>query len=213
MTFADIKTLLSYLYGPYVGKGFINTTSGSVTEVAYLLQLVHDRIASYPNEWEFLKETGSITLTGASTYNLRSSFADLRSVYQIYGINSNQDHPFLPNFEANITPATGYSLRDATLIFTGNIPGSGTMTIQYKSAYMVKSAGGTRKLNFTADDDYSVLLDNDINVLIFGVGEYINWKSDVVSQERRREIKEWFKEAFTNLLLLNANTNQSISML
>jgi len=185
MEYGDIKTIVQTMYGQYVGAGkLIEDTSGSPTALAVLFDLVHNRISNYPREWEFLKETGTLTLTGASSYNLVTTFPSLKSVYQIYGISTNQDSSYLPNYEANILPIdNSHSLRNKTLIFTGNAPQSGTATIQYKSKYMVKNAAGTRIQYFTKDTDTTVL--DDVNLLIFGIGEYIDWKADSKSQERR----------------------------
>lgn len=213
MTWADLQTLLTYLYGPYVGNDFINSSSGSPTELALLCQLANNRIATMPAvELECLKITSTITLTGATFYNLKTLFPDLRSVYQIYGINSNMDHPYRPNYESNVTPLEGWTVKGKTLYFTGNAP-TGTANIQYKSQYLVESASGTRKLNFTADDDISVLDEADINALVFGVGEFVNWRVDTASQERKAEIKLWFKEAITNLGLTNVASHQLTSMI
>lgn len=213
MNWTDLKTIIETLYPQYVGAGsLIEPTSGSPTNLAILLDLVHNRIANYPYEWPFLKVTSTFTLTGATSYNLATLFPDLRSVYQIYGINTNQDEQYLSNKDGNIFPITNaYTLKDKTLYFTGNAPTSGTATIQYKSKWMVKNAAGSRKKYFEDDDDVTIL--DDENVLVFGVGTFVNWAADDASQERRKEVKEWFLEAWNNLLLHPEQTNQVNSML
>lgn len=213
MAWSEIQTVAQYLYGPYIGSGGFIGTTGSPTELAYLMQLVMNRITSYPHDFPFLKRTGTITLTGATSYDLRTLIPDFRSSWQMYGVNPNQEHPYLSNDVANITPAVGYTIKGTTITFTGNIASSGTATIQYKSMWMVLSSGGTRKLNFTDDSDTTVLDDADINVLLFGLGQFVNWKSDTQSKERRADINAWFNEAWTNLILHNENAHQQRTLL
>ena len=217
MTWADLKTLCQTIYGQYVGSGkLIDDSNGDDTtpsSLAILMNLVHNRIIAYPKEFEFLKETSTITLDGSTSYNLKTLLPSLRSVYQIYGIDQYKEHQLFGNWEGNITPIDGYLIRGDSLVFTGTAPISGTASIQYKSRYMVKSAAGTRKQYFLKDDDYSVLDDGDINVLIFGLVDFINWKSDTETGERKKELKDWYKEAWTNLILANKQTSQLHSML
>ena len=216
MTWSEIKIAITTIYGQYVGSGKIidDTDNGSTpSPLAILVGLVHNRISGVPIELNCLKETGTITLTGATTYNLRTLLPGLKTVFQIYGINQNQEHPNYGNAEANITPLDGWTVRGDSLVFTGVAPTSGTVTIQYKSKYMVKNSAGTRQLYFLAEDDYSVLDDDDSNVLIFGVGEFLNWYSDSESQDRRKEVKDWFKEAWENLMLSNKVSRSLDSML
>jgi len=214
MAWADIKTYVQVNYGQYVGNGKLIDDSGSPSPLAILFDMVHNRISGSPQtEWPFLKETGTISLTGAASYNLATLLPGIRSVYQIYGINQNQDSTPLSNYEANITPIdSAHTLRNKTLVFTGSSP-SGTATVQYKSFYMVKDASGNRKRYFEDDTDVTVLDDADMNVLIFGIGEYINWSSDTLSQERRDEVRAWFKEAWENMRDTNEQSHQITSML
>ena len=211
MDWATLKTLISTIYGQYVGAGnLIEDSSGSPTHLALLLDLVHNRIAGYPNEWPFLKEQYTLTLTGATSYNLATLFPSLKSVYQIYDTNNQQE--MLSNYDANIIPIQdGYTIKDKTLTFTGNPPTSGTFTIQGKSKWMVKDSAGTRKQYFTDDTNVTVL--DDINVLAFGVGQFVAWTSDDTAKEKRAEVGIWFKEAFANLLLTQEQTRQVNSML
>lgn len=214
MTWEEIKSVVQVLYPQYVGSGkLIDDTDSGVTpsSLAILFGLVHNRISGYPYDFNCLKETGTLTLTGASSYNLRTLFPGLKSVYQIYGIDENQDQEYFGNRDGNITSANGYTVRGDTLIFTGYAPTSGSATLQYKSKYLVKNSSGTRQQYFLADSDYSVLDDDDVNVLLFGLGQFINWNSDSESQDRKKEVNDWFKEAFNNMVLHNKVTNQVIS--
>ncbi len=204
--YSDIKTRFQTLFPQYVGKGFIESDSGSPTELALLADLANNDIASFPYEWEFLRQTGTITLTGATSYNLATLLPDLQSVYQIYGINQNQEHPVMSNYEANIASGDGWSLRDKTLYFTGNLPTTGTITLQYKSKWMVKDSSGTRKQFFTNDSDVSALDDSDLPALLWGAGKYIELKGD--NDKRLAFCEKKFIEAFNNMLFRNGASNQ-----
>lgn len=216
MTWEQIKEVIQVMYGQYVGGGKLidDTDNGSTpSALASLINLVNNRIASYPIEFNFLKETGTITFTGSTSYNLRTLFPGLKTVLQLYGIDQYKEHEYFGNLEANITPLDGWTVRGDSLICTGTAPTSGTGTIQYKSKYMVKNSAGTRQQFFLADDDYAVLDESDINALIFGVGQFINWNSDSETQDRKKEIADWFKEAWNNLVLCNKQTSQLHSLL
>jgi len=213
MQYSDIKTFLSNFYSPFIETAYIDFDSATPSEGAIYLRMVNNRIVSKPFEFEFSKEIGSIPLTGSPTINLATSYPDLLTVYQVYGVNDNQQENFLPNNIANITPVQGYSIRGKTLYFSENVPSSGTLHFQYKSQYMVKDASGNRKLDFAEDDDYSVLDEAHINLLLFGFGEFVNWKSDELSAGRRKQIMDWVLEAFGDVMSTNINTNQLDSLL
>ena len=215
MTWEEIKLAIQTIYGQYVGSGKLidDTDNGSTpSALAILVNLVHNRVVGYPAELNCLKETGTITLTGASSYNLKTLLPSLKSVYQVYGINDNQEQEPMGNLEANITPLSGWTIKGDSLIFSGTAP-SGTATLQYKSKYMVKDSTGTRQQYFLADADYTVLDASDCNILIFGVGQFINWSSDEEAQNRKDQIKDWYNEAWTNLILHSSQTSQLHSLL
>ncbi len=213
LTYADIKNQISALYDPYVSAGFVSAVGGSPAQIGYFLRFINNRISAKPIEFEFLKQTSPITLTGASTYDLGTLFPDLYSVYQLFGTSPQQEAPYYPNYDGNVTPITGYTLKGKTLIFTGNQLFNGSVNLQYKSKWLVKDADGNRKLDFTNDTDITVLDDNQVNVLIFGVGQFVNWKTDTVSSERKAEINSWFKEAFDDLVSYNPQTSSTHTML
>lgn len=217
MTWADIKETCQVIYPQYVGDGNLiddsNGDENSATSLALLIHLVHSRIVGYPYEFDFLKQDATITITGATSYDLSTEIPGFKSLYQVYGITENQASEYYSNAKANITPCSGYTIKGNVITFTGSVPTSGTLMLQIKSSYMVKSSSGDRKKYFLADDDISVLNDADINVLIFGVGEFINWGADVAERDRKEEVRGWFTEARNNILLHNNQTNQVESML
>lgn len=215
MTWEELKLALSTLYPQYIGSGkLIDNTDNGVTPsaLAILVNLVNNRISGYPLDFNCLREVYTLTLTASSTYNLRTLVPGLKTVYQLYGIDSNQQHSFYGNAEANLTPVDGWSVRGNSLYFTGTTP-TGTALLQYKSKYLVKTVADVRQQYFLADTDYSALDDDDINVLVFGVGQYITWNSDSENQDRKTEVNNWFKESFNNMILNNKNSNQLNSMM
>jgi len=202
------------MYGSWVGSGtFIEDSSGSPTTLALLLDLVHAEISSYANEWEFGKETYELTLDGSTSYNLRDLIPDFLTIYQLYGINETQELSYEPNYESNISVIDGWTIRGDSLVFSGNVPQSGTATIQYRSQYLVKNASGVRKQYFTDDTDYSVLNPADVGVLQFNVGKYIDWSINEKSNQKREQIERWGSQAFERMLLRNTNSRQIDSML
>lgn len=208
MVYSEIKTFLSNFYSPFVETDFIDFDNGSPSEGALYLRMINNRIAAKPHEYEFCKEIGSVNLNGSSSINLANLYPDLLTIYQVYGVTDQQQANFLPNDTANIAPIEGYSLRHKTLYFSGNIPSSGTLYFQYKSQYMVKDAAGNRKLDFEDDDDYSVLDEAFTNALLFGFGEFLNWKTDELSGDRKKKVSDWVTESLGDMMSLNSNTNQ-----
>ena len=213
MTWEELKLAIQVIYSTYVGSGkLIDDTDNGTTpsSLAILAYLACNRITNYPVEFDCLKVTSTISLTGASSYDLKTLFPDLKSVYQIYGINENQDVIYFSNKEGNITPIDGCTIKGDTLIFTGVSP-TGTATIQYKSKYAVKTVADVRQKYFLADTDYTVF--DDENLIVFGIGEFINWYTDSKEQDRKAEVHNWFLEAKNNLILHNKNTAQISSFL
>ncbi len=204
MTYSEIKTACQTLYGNFVSSGgFVESDSGNPSELALLLHLMHGRIVGYPNEdFSFCQVTVTITSTGATTYNLKTLYPDFLTLIQVYGVNTNVEHQYYGNAEGNLTTLEGWTIKNGVLTFTGTVPSAGsTFKIQYKSQYLVESSAGVRKRYFTEEDDVSVLSEADTGVIIFGIGAYVNWKSDEASSEKRKETKDWFQEAWTNMLL------------
>lgn len=214
VTYEEIKTIVQTLYGDSIGAGsFIETDSGSPTELAILLNMVNNRISNYPREWPFTKATAIITVTGATSYDLKTLLPGFLSLYQVYGIDSNQEAESFSNAEGNITNQNGYTLKNGVLHFTGTLPQSSTFKIDYRTQYLVEDTNGNRKRYFEDSTDVSVLDYTDLDILTYGVGVYVNWKNDEVSKEKRAEVKDWFREAWTNMLLRSDEDRPLRSML
>lgn len=212
-TWEQLKLAIQTLYPQYVGNGKIveNDDDGlTPSALAILVDLVNNRIVSNPNEFEFLKETDTMTLDGSTSYDMGTLFPGFKSLFQNYGIDQNQSVFYFGNTEGNITPIDGYTMKGNSLIFTGTAPPSGEATVQYKSKYAVKDSAGDRQQFFLDDADYTVF-DNP-NLIIFGVGEFINWLSDTKEQDRKAEIHNWWNEALDDLILHGKQTNQLDNM-
>lgn len=203
MLYSEIKTAVQAVFGSYVKNGgFVESDSGSPSELAVLLHMVHSRVVAYPREYDFLLVPETITSTGATSYNLKTLFPDLLSVSQIWGLDVNRPHTHVGRQDGNFTEIRGWYVKNKVLYFSGAVPTTGTIIkLDYKSQYMVLDSSGNRKKYFTEDDDESVLDEADINVLIMGLSNYVNWKVDEVSQNKRAETIDWFSEAWTNLTL------------
>lgn len=178
-----------------------------------MLFLIGNRVAAYPKDWDFLKVNGTVTLTGATSYNLKTLLTGYLGLYQVYGIISNAEVTYSANNVANITSAPVYTIKNGILTFSGTAPASGTLRVQYRSQFMVEDSSGTRKKYFENSEDVSVLPDADLNVLIFGVGEYVEWKRDTTSEEKKAQVKGWFNDAWDNLFTRDERPTAPVSML
>jgi len=214
LTWSQIKQHLAVLYGEYVGSGgFIESDAGSPSELAILCNLVHTQIIGIPQDFEFLKVDATIALTGATSYNIRTTYPDYAGTYQVYGLNDRQEEPFVSNRDANIGLYNrGYTLKNGVLIWSDYLPQSGTLNLQIKSSYMVKSAAGARKPFFTLDDDTTVLPFEHIDALLHGVGQFVNWKTDDNSKQRRDFVTGKFDIAMTGLMTPHEQTQILTSM-
>jgi len=173
-TWSEVKEIIVDLYPAIIQSKFINPDSGELGSYA---RLANNMIANYPHRFKFTKDTHSLTLTGATSYNLKTLIPGLSKVYQIMGINDNTDEVELPEYEGSISSASNFYLRNGVLYFTGNNPTSGTATIVYKSKYLVYDKDDdSRKLNFEDDDDYSAIPDEQIMTLISIISLFIDWK-------------------------------------
>jgi len=179
MTWLEIKTLLGAMK-PYALKGLVGTTAGATPEIALYARATNMEIAGNPYKFWWLTREYTLTLTGATTYNLRTLIPDLGRIYQVTGSAApNREAPYQSLRDYNIDLSGGVRisvLGDATLKVTGAT--SGTLTIPYFSRYLVESSGGTRKMDFTDDTDVSVIPEQHIMALVEGIKRFINDKTD-----------------------------------
>lgn len=209
--FSTIKSILTTVYGTHVGAGnLVESDSGSPSELAMFLDFVHNRIVGTPVRLPCCFVNVSITSTGASSYNLKTLYPDLLSVFQVYNVDQNASHHHFGPAEGNITPIGGWMVKNGVLYFTGAAPAAGsTFGLEYKSQFLVENSAGVRKRYFEDATDVSALPFAHENVLIFGFGEFVNWKADESSQEKRRKTETMYQEAWQNLML-HADTNLPI---
>jgi hypothetical protein len=211
MTWEDIKAQLITLYAKYVSNnGFIEPDSGNPTELALFVDLVHQQVNSNPGMPDYFKRKvgQTITLTGASSYNLRTLFPDYIGLYQVYGVNDYQDQLNVSQSTNNLLRQNeSYSVTNGILYFAEGYPQTGTLKIDYMSAYMVEDSSGNRKKFFTDETDVSVLLPNHIWVILMGVGQYVNWKADNASKAQRDFVQAQFNVAEQSLFLHQEQQN------
>lgn len=192
MTWESLQNQALILYGKYVGSNsFVESDSGSPSDLALLFDMVNQEIAANPGMPEYFKRKvgAEITLTGASTIDLRSEFPDYCGFYQFYGINEYRDQLNVSQSERNILRENqGYTVNNGILYLSDGFPTSGTYKIDYRSSYMVENSSGVRKEFFENDTDVSVLLPIHKRALLMGVGKYVNWKADNASKAQRNFI-------------------------
>ena len=211
MTWENIKAQLIILYSKYAGtNGFIETESGNPTDLAMLVDLVHQQINSNPGNPDYFKRKvgQTVTLTGATSYDLRTLFPDYMGIYQVYGINDYEEQVNVSQGTNNLLRHNeSYSVTNGVLYLAEGYPSTGTLKIDYKSAYMVEDSSGNRKQFFTDVTDVSVLLPNHIWVLLLGVGQYVNWKADNASKAQRDFVHTQFAIAEQSLFLHQEQEN------
>lgn len=177
MTYADIKTLLQTMF-PSEMSGLVSITDASPTQLELFLRVVNNEICGNPHKFSWRLREYTLTLTGATSYNLKTLIPDLDRVYQVVGSSlANREMPNQSLREYNISAGgvrmciMGNTLKLAADGLTG------TLTIPYYSNYLVESAAGVRQLDFLAADDVSVIPEGYIMALIEGVGRFIYRKS------------------------------------
>ena len=187
MTFAEIQAYFLSFH-PQAFPDFIDETS----ELPLYLRMVNNQIAAYPHKFSWLLREYSLTLTGASSYNLGTLIPDLAQVYKPYGTGFAGNEPryqSLADFNINVGGNT-ITMQGKTLKIQGSIS-SGTLVIPYYSNYLVvDTLGVTRKMNFTATTDISLVPDEHIPMLIEGVEEYIARKDKQSSYTRAYQLAD-----------------------
>lgn len=178
MTYAALKAIFSNM-SPQATSGIIETSAGSpASELALYCRLVNNRIAAQPHKFSWTIREYTLTLTGASSYNLASLITDLQMVRLVTGAS-------VPDGVA--TYVKDYDLYSRTLgpyVFTiqnkvlkfDTPPTSGTLIIPYHTFHLVQTAGGTYQIDFSADTNVSIIPEEHINMLIEGVDEYFKRK-------------------------------------
>lgn len=177
MTWAELKVFFSNM-APQAISGIIQATSGSPTELALYIRMGNNRLASIPHKFSWLLRDYTLTLTGASEYNLRTLIPDLVRVRYVTG-------SALPNNVATYVSGGDFYRRvfgSGVMTIQNNIlkfdtpPTSGTLTIPYYSNYLVVDDSGVRKLDFVDDTDASIIPIEHQQLLIEATHEWIQRK-------------------------------------
>lgn len=219
MTWSEIKTTAQSIV-PAELKGFVNYQSGSVTELALYCRMIHNRISGHPHKCSFLLREYTLTLTGASSYNLRTLIPDLVRLYMPpHGSNvPDREVPYQGYRDYSIDTGnnTRMTLFGKTMMLTaGGV--TGTLTIPYYSSYLVESAAGTRKKDLTDDTDFSIIPNEHENVLIEGIVEFAKRKTKNPQNQRvfadhRGRISQMtpFEQELQNLIIADRPIIQGV---
>lgn len=180
MLWSDLKTLLQNMAPAALRGNFVQKNSGTPTELAYYARLAHNEIAAFPHKFGWLLREYTLTLTGATTYNLKALIPDLVRVHHLPASQvGGREVPYQGIRTYNLDPSGNVraTFMGYTLKLTGQI--TGTITIPYFSNYLVLDADGvTRKQDFVNDGDMSIVPDEHQNMLVEGVFRYIYRKEN-----------------------------------
>jgi len=216
-TWAEIKTIATYM-APSAFGGLVNSTTGAVTELAYYARMANAKIAMVPHKFSWAIRTYTLTLTGATDYDLATLIPGLQRIYQITGENApNGEIPYRNQAQFNIERSgINMTIVGNTLKFH-NPPSSGTLEIPYYTKYFVKTAAGVYQQDFTLDTDVSLVPDDLIPMLIEGMNEYIDRKArdkqflqPVIMWDGRIVTMPPFQAMLHNAVLGDANVARAI---
>lgn len=176
-TWNELKTIATYM-APSAFGGLVNSSSGTITELAYYARMTNMKIAMKAHKFRWAARTYTLTLTGASEYDLATLIPDLDKIMQVTGENApNGEIPYRSNTQFNIERSgISFTIVGNTLKFH-NPPTSGTLEIPYFTKYYVTTAAGVYKLDFTLDTDISLVPDSLTPMWLEGLNEYIDRKA------------------------------------
>lgn len=188
MTWSEIKSYLSNMNPESFDKYVNNNDTGTATpsELARYARMVNYLISGYSHKFSWAIREYSLTLTGATSYNLGTLIPDLSMVYRPYGTAFGGNEP-------SYSKPSEFNIESGGQIFTivgktlkmKNSPSSGTLTIPYYSNYLVETSGGTRQKDFLAENDVSVIPDTHTPMLLEGIQEYIDRREHRPSYTRQ----------------------------
>lgn len=177
MTWSDIKQFFSK-FTPAQTSGIIETTSGTPTELALYARLTNNKIAGQPHKFSWMLREYTLTLTGASSYDLKTLIPGFVRARVVTGSG-------LPNGIASYVSDVDlyrrtygqhtFTIQNGVLKFD-TPPTSGTLVIPYYTSYLVKASDGTYKQDFSTDTDVSVIPDQHIDLLLEGIETYFRRK-------------------------------------
>lgn len=158
---------------PQALSGMVDTS----TELVQYARMTNNNVAGHPYKFSFLLKEGSISLTGATTYDLKTLIPDLSQVYLVKTTEGRTPYQRPSEYYSKDLGQTSMTVINNVIHFN-NPPASGTLTIPYFTKYLVKD-GTTHaaKLDFVEDDDYSIIPDQFSNVLVEGMMRFI-WRRE-----------------------------------
>lgn len=171
----EIKNLLTSIAPSSVGE---IATPGDLINFAHLANMA---IASCPHKFRSLIRNGELTLTTATEYNLAVTFPDISVPFQFHGDEvSGRELGYRGLAQFNIsTGGVSMTIRGKTLLIKNPPVAGSVLQVPYFSNHLVLDEDTTtRKLKFVGDDDTTILYDNEINMLIEGVMDYIQRRED-----------------------------------
>lgn len=175
LTWEEIQTIVTGMKPDAVGS-VVLSDNASVSELAWYAWLVNMKIARSAHKFRALKREYSLSLTGATEYNLGSLVPDLQQVIQVLDgqveIGYRQYTEFNINSGGIIQTIIGKTLRLKEAR-------SGTLVIPYVSNYLVLDDDlSTRKRHFIDAGDQTVLYDDMIPAFIEGLMDFIYRKAN-----------------------------------
>lgn len=152
-----------------------DTGSSTPSQLAMFARMVNYRFSGYAHKFSWAVREYSLTLTGATSYNLLTLIPDISTVYRPYGTDFGGNQPsYRPADEYNIESGGQILTIVGTTLKLKNPPSSGTLYIPYYSNYLVASSGGTRQKDFLAETDVSVIPDSHMPCFLEGLQQYID---------------------------------------
>jgi len=171
-------------FAKYVNNNDTGTSTPS--ELAMYARMTNYQIAGYAHKFAWSVREYSLTLTGASSYDLLTLIPDLSTIYRPYGTAFGGNEPaYRQPYEFNVESGGQIITIVGKTLKIKNAPGTGTLTIPYYSNYLVANSSGTRQKDFLAETDVSVIPDTHIPMLVEGIQEYIDRREHRPSFQRQ----------------------------
>lgn len=158
----------------------------------------------------FQETTGTLTLTGASSYNLATSFPDFQ---ELWGLSYLLNGATAPGCELTYYNARdflyaadilGYTVQGTSTLKlyvpAGGTGITGSLTVIYYSSTMLTSASGTAKEIPTLDTDVFRIPERFLSVLVEGILMFC-FRKDKSLREDFTDSKEAFEKALLKMQL------------
>lgn len=176
-TWSEIKQYFN-TFKPEDFPNFVDSATSGTNELAIYARLGNAQIAGYNHKFSWLIREYSLTLTGASSYDLSTLIPDLAQVIRPYGTGFPNNEPLYQSLtDFNILVGGMAITMQGKTLKIKNGPSSGTLVIPYYSNYLVATSGGTRQRDFSADNDVSIVPEEHLPALLECIDEYVQRKT------------------------------------